>query len=224
MEKRISLTIIVMVAVIMGGFTYAGIPQTAPQQNTAIPNGATSVAFENKGNSWTHVVAAFDITNIDGSVKKIYADLWVKPQGTANVDLSSLAGLSNQPLPEGTNVRLNTYAVPNIPTSQVPQGVTDNRVTATADPAQGGQYLAALTPSTSAADPVVTTPRNTVIANSTSISVGTGGGVSISINSPTALCVSAGGASASTPQITSAGVVGPTIASTPRIRIVLPSI
>ena len=224
MEKRIGLTIIVMVAVIMGGFGYANIPQTGTPQNTAIPDGATSVAFENNGNSWTHVVAAFDITNVDGSIKKIYADLWVKPQGTANVDLSSLAGLNNQPLPQGTNVQLKTYTSPNVPAAQVPQGVTDNRVTTTADPTQGGQFLAALTPSTSAADPVVVTPGNTVVANSTSISIGTGGRISIGLNTASSLCVSAGGASAQTPQITSTGVVGPTIASTPRIRIVLPSI
>lgn len=224
MEKRMGLAIIVMVAVVMGGFAYANIPQTGVQQNTVIPNEATSIAFENHGNSWKHVVAAFDITNIDGSVKQIYADLWVKPQGTATVDLSNLAGLNNQAIPEGTKVNLKTYTVPNVPASQVPQGVTDNKVTTTADPSQGGQYLEALTPSTSAADPVVVTPGNTVIANTTSISISTGGRVQIGINGPTAICANAGGVSASTPQITSAGVVGPTIASTPRITIVLPSI
>ena len=223
MEKRMGLTIIVMVAVVMGGFAYANIP-TGIQQNTAIPNEATGVAFENHGNSWKHVVAAFDITDIDGSVKKIYADLWVKPQGTATVDLSSLTGLNNQALPEGTKINLKTYTVPNVPASKVPQGVTNNKVSATADPSQGGEYLAALTPSTSAADPVVVTPGNTVIANTTSISISTGGGVQIGIAGPTAICANAGGASASTPQLTSAGVVGPTIASTPRITIVLPSI
>ena len=233
MEKRIGLTIMVMVAVVMGGFVYANIPQTGVQQNTAIPTGATSVAFENHGNSWKHVVAAFDITNVDGSIKKIYADLWVKPQGTATVDLSSLAGLNNQPLPSGTNVQLKTYTTPNVPTSQVPQGVTDNKVTATADPSQGGKFLSALTPSTSAADPVVVTPRNTVIVNDTSFSITTGGGVSLGGTAATPLCANAGGASAqsptngtavaTTPGLTAlAPLNGPVVASTPRLRIVLP--
>ena len=50
MKKRIGLTIMVMVAVVIGGFGYANIPQTGVQQNTAMPSGATSVAFENHGN------------------------------------------------------------------------------------------------------------------------------------------------------------------------------
>ena len=229
MEKKIGLTIMVMVVVVMGGFVYANIPQTGTQQNTA---GATSVAFENNGNSWKHVVAAFDVNNVDGSVKKIYADLWVKPQSTATVDLSSIAGL-NQPLPQGTNINLKTYTVPNVPAAQVPQGVADNKVTATADPSQGGKYLAALTPSTSAADPVVVTPRNTVIVNDTSFSITTGGGVSLGGTAATPLCANAGGASAQVPTngtavATTPGVTalaplnGPVIASTPRLRIVLP--
>jgi FlaG/FlaF family flagellin (archaellin) len=233
MEKRAGLTIMLMVVVVMGGLVYANVPQTGTQQNTATPNGATSVAFENHGNSWKHVVAAFDITNVDGSIKKIYADLWVKPQGTATVDLSSLAGLNNQSLPAGTNVQLKTYTVPNVPTAQVPQGVTDNKVTATADPSQGGKYLAALTPSTSAADPVVVTPRNTVVVNDTSFSITTGGGVSVSGTAAVPLCANAGGASAqaptngtavaSTPGVTAqAPLTGPVVASTPRLRIVLP--
>ncbi|WP_048192903.1 hypothetical protein [Methanobacterium veterum] len=231
MEKRTGLTIMIMVVVVMGGIVYANTPQT--QQNTAIPTEATSVAFENHGNSWKHVVAAFDITDVDGSVKKIYADLWVKPQGTATVDLSSLAGLNNQSLPAGTNVQLKTYTVPNVPTAQVPQGVTDNKVTATADPSQGGKYLAALTPSTSAADPVVVTPRNTVVVNDTSFSINTGGGVSLGGTAAVPLCANAGGASAqaptngtavaSTPGVTAqAPLTGPVVASTPRLRIVLP--
>ena len=233
MEKKMGLAIVVMVAVVMGGFAYANIPQTGVQQNTAIPNEATSIAFENHGNSWKHVVAAFDITDIDGSVKQIYADLWVKPQGTATVDLSSLAGLNNQALPEGTKINLKTYTVPNVPASQVPQGITDNKVTTTADPSEGGQYLAALTPGTSAADPVVVTPGNTVIAdpvvvtpgntviaNTTSISISTGGRVSASTTAAAPICAvaSAGGTTAQS------SATGPTIASTPRITIVLPSI
>ncbi len=237
MKKRIGLTIILMVAV-MGGFAYSIIPQIGAQQDTSlnIPDQATGVAFENNGNSWTHVVAAFDITNVDGSVKKIYADLWVKPHGTANVDLSSLTGLNNQPLPPGTNVQLKTYAVPNVSAAQVPQGVTDNKVSTTADPSQGGKYLSALTPSTSAADPAVVTPRNNVVVNDTSFNVNNGGNVSL--NDPAAaapLCTvaSAGGstaqsstngtATASTPGVTAqAPLTGPVIASTPRVRISLP--
>jgi hypothetical protein len=214
MEKRIGIAIILMVAVIAGGFAYASLPLTGSQQNTAIPSQATSVAFQNDGNSWKHVVAAFDITNVDGSIKSIYADLWVKPKGTANVDLSRLAGL----LPEGTKVKLQTYTSPDVPASQLPQGVTDNKVTTTADPAQGGNFLAALTSRVSALDPTVVTPRNRVVVNGTSFSISTGGRVVVSGTSATPICANAaaGGTSAT------AQISGPVVAKTPRITIVLP--
>ena len=142
MDKKIVLAIILMAAVIMGGIAYAKIPQTGPQQNTAVTGSATNVAFQNNGNSWKHVVAAFDVTKTDGSKKKVYADLWVKPKGTANVDLSHMLGYGNQALPKGTNIQMKTYKDPNV--SQLPHGITDNKVTATTDPTQGGQFLAAL--------------------------------------------------------------------------------
>lgn len=220
MEKRIGITIILMVTVIMGGFAYANIFPADSQQNTALPDKATSVAFQNNGDSWTHVVAAFDITKKDGTIKKIYANLWVKPRGTAKVDLSGILGYGNKALPEGTKVQLKTYSAPNIPASQIPQGVTDNQVTTTADPAQGGDFLSALTSRVSAADPTVSTPRQTVIANTIAI-VLRGGKVVAGANAAVPVCANAGSVTAAVP-ITPSGGVGPVIASTGRITIVLP--
>ena len=215
-----------MAAVITGGFAYASLPQAGSQQNTA-----TNVAFQNNGNSWKHVVAAFDVTQIDGTTKNVYADLWVKPQGTATVDLSSILGYANQALPEGTKVQLQTYTSP-ISTSQLPQGITDNKVTTTADPSLGGQFLSALTPVVSAADPTVVTPRISVSVTGTTFSI-TAGGASVSGNTAVPLCANAGGVSAqtpttgnavaSTPRISAqAPLLGPVVASTPGISIVLP--
>lgn len=217
MEKRIGLAIVVMVAVIVGGFAYANIPQS--QQN-AVPDAATSVAFQNNGNSWKHVVAAFDITNVDGSIKSIYADLWVKPQGTATVDLSSILGKVNQALPEGTKIQLKTYTDPNVPASEVPQGVKDSKVTTTTDSSQGGQFLSAITPSVSAADPIVSTPTQTVIAN-TFTAIFRNGQFVTGASAAVPVCANAGGVTAAVP-ITSSGGIGPVIAKTPRITIVLP--
>ena len=146
MDKKIVLAIILMVAVIMGGLAYANIPQTTgSQQNTAISGNATNVAFQNNGTSWKHVVTAFDVTKTDGSKKKVYANLWVKPKGTANVDLSHILGYGNKALPKGTKVKMNTYTDPNVPMSQLPNGITDSRITTTTDPTLGGQFLASIT-------------------------------------------------------------------------------
>lgn len=145
MDKKIVLAIILMVAVVMGGIAYANIPQTGSQQNTAISGNATNVAFQNNGTSWKHVVAAFDVTKIDGSKKKVFADLWIKPKGTANVDLSHSLGYGNQALPKGTKIQMKTYKDPNVPVSQLPNGIRDNKVTTTSDPTLGGQFLASIT-------------------------------------------------------------------------------
>ena len=151
-----------MVAVVMGGIAYANIPQTGPQQNTAVSGSATNVEFQNNATTWKHVVAAFDIIKTDGSKKRIYSDLWIKPRGTANVDLSRALGYGNQPLPKGTKVKMNTYKDPNVPLSQLPNGITDSRITTTADPTLGGQFLASIT--------AISSSRR-IITSSTSISI-----------------------------------------------------
>jgi hypothetical protein len=118
MRKRIGITILIMVAVIMGGFAYANIPQTGSQQNTpvSIPDGATGVTFHNNGNSWVHAVIVFeDVPKNDGTRGNIYSDLWLQPRtngnpGTASIDLSKLAGYGDKPLPRGTKIRMKTWA------------------------------------------------------------------------------------------------------------------
>ncbi len=162
MDKKIVLAIILMVAVVMGGIAYANIPQTGSQQNTAVSGSATNVEFQNNATTWKHIVAAFDITKVDGSKKRIYSDLWIKPKGTANVDLSSALGYGNRALPKGTKVKMNTYKDPNVPASQLPNGITDSRITTTADPTLGGQFLATITSISSS---------RRIITSSTSISI-----------------------------------------------------
>ena len=139
MDKKIWLIIILVIAVIMGGIAYANIPKNGSPQNT------TNVAFQNNGTSWKHVVTAFDVTKTDGSKKSVYADLWVKPKGTASVDLSHILGYGNRALPKGTKIQMKTYKDPNVPLSQLPKGITDNKVTTTTDPTQGGQFLVSIT-------------------------------------------------------------------------------
>lgn len=217
MEKRIGITIILMVAVIAGGFAYASLPLTGSQQNAA--DEATSVAFQNDGNSWKHVVAALDVTQVDGSIKTVYADLWVKPKGTATVDLSSILGKVNQKLPEGTKIQVQTYT-DNSSTSQAPQGVTDNQVTTTTDPAQGGDFLEAFTSRVRAIDPVVSTPRQTVIAN-TFTAIFRGGQFVAGANAAVPVCANAGGVTAAVP-FSPSGAITRVVASTPRHTIIIP--
>jgi hypothetical protein len=183
MDKKIVLAIILMVAVVMGGIAYANVPQTGSQQNTAISGNATNVAFQNNATSWKHVVAAFDITKTNGNKKKVYADLWIKPKGTANVDLSHALGYGNQALPKGTKIKMNTYKDPNVPTSQLPNGIADNKVTTTTDPTQGGQFLASIT-SISSSKRIITSSTSIIIQVKIII-------IKVIISGP--LCVNTGG-------------------------------
>lgn len=183
MDKKIVLAIILMVAVVMGGIAYASIPQTGSQQNTAISGNATNVAFQNNATSWKHVVAAFDVTKTNGNKKKVYADLWIKPKGTANVDLSHALGYGNQALPKGTKIQMKTYKDPSVPVSQLPKGVTDNKVTTTNDPTLGGQFLASIT-SISSTKKIIT--NNALIVIKVKIII-----IKVIITGP--LCVNTGG-------------------------------
>lgn len=117
MQKRIAIAIIVIVTSIWGGYAYAYVSQSESQQDTSLsmPDGATGFTFYNHGNSWVHAVAVFEnVPNKDGTTGNIYADIWLKPKengipGTASIDISSIAGYGNQPLPEGTKIRMNTW-------------------------------------------------------------------------------------------------------------------
>lgn len=234
MKKTIGIAIIIIVMVITGGFAYAYAQQSEDQQSTSqnIPDGATGVTFQNTGDSWKHVVVALDnVPKSDGTTGNVYADMWIKPDGSASIDLSGIAGFGNQPLPDGTDMSITTYTDPNVPETQLPQDVADNPVTTTTDPSQGGNMLSAITPegasdatvstpiSTVEADPTIVTPGNTIVVNGASISINTGGRVFVIANAATSpLCVvaTAGGTSAQAP------ISGPVVASTPRITIVLP--
>ena len=192
MDKRIVLAIILLAAVIMGGLAYANIPQTTgSQQNTAVSGDATNVAFQNNGTSWKHVVAAFDVTKTDGSKKKVYADLWIKPKGTANVDLSHILGYGNQALPKGTKIQMKTYKDPSV--SQLPKGITDNKVTTTTDPTVGGQFLATII-AISKSKKIITT--NSLVIIKVKIII-----IKVIIKGP--LCLNCGGHTISVPRGTS---------------------
>lgn len=117
MKKGIGILIIVIVTLIWGGYACAYVSQSESQQDTSqgIPDGATGVTFYNNGNSWVHAVAVFEnVPKKDGTTGNIYTDIWLKPKengipGTASIDLSSIAGYGNQPLPQGTKIRMNTW-------------------------------------------------------------------------------------------------------------------
>lgn len=178
MKKIIGITIFIMVALILGGFAYA---QSGSQYNTNqnIPAGATQITFTNNGNTWVHAVIVFEnMVKQDGTTGNIYADMWLKPKvngvpGTAIIDLSNLAGYGNNPIPAGTQIKMNTWGnllgtsggynnlkinlntessdskintieKSNLPVLSLPQGITDNKITTTVDPTSGAEYLSNL--------------------------------------------------------------------------------
>lgn len=188
MDKKIGVIIIVMVAVILGGIAYASIPQAEPQQNTAISGNATTVAFENNGDTWKHMVAVFDVAPTAGHKKNVYANLWVRPKGTAKVDLSSELGYGNQALPKNTKIQMKTYKNSGVP--QLPQGVTDTQVITTTDPTQGGSYLSDITSELSGSQRIISNSASIVVQVKIII-------IKVIIEGP--LCLNTGGNTISVP-------------------------
>lgn len=75
------------------------------QQASAAGDQSTKVAFYNNGTTW--VSADFILENVtlkNGSIQTIYSEEYIKPNGSITLDLSSLAGYNNEPLPAGTTI------------------------------------------------------------------------------------------------------------------------
>ena len=78
---------------------------TKPVANTNLA--ATKLAFTNNGPTWVHVDAVIENMRMKyGTYENFYIDTYIKPGSNVKMDLSSLAGYGNQPLPSGTKIKL----------------------------------------------------------------------------------------------------------------------
>lgn len=75
------------------------------QQASAAGEQSTKLAFYNNGTTW--VSADFILENMtlkNGSTQTIYSEEYIKPGDNVTLDLSTLAGYDNEPLPAGTTI------------------------------------------------------------------------------------------------------------------------
>ncbi len=95
----ILLVILVLIAVAVSGCT--------SKSNSTVNQSSTKLAFSNNGTTWFHFDAVIEnMTLKNGTVQNYYVDGYIKPNGNVTMDLSSLAGYGNAPLPAGTTVRV----------------------------------------------------------------------------------------------------------------------
>lgn len=95
----ILLVILVLIAVAVSGCT--------SKSNSTVNQSSTKLAFSNNGTTWFHFDAVIEnMTLKNGTVQNYYVDGYIKPNGNVTMDLSSLAGYGNEPLPAGTTVRV----------------------------------------------------------------------------------------------------------------------
>ncbi|UTB33133.1 MAG: hypothetical protein NKF70_02340 [Methanobacterium sp. ERen5] len=95
----ILLVILVLIAVAVSGCT--------SKSNSTVNQSSTKLAFSNNGTTWFHFDAVIEnLTLKNGTVQNYYVDGYIKPNGNVTMDLSSLAGYGNEPLPAGTTVRV----------------------------------------------------------------------------------------------------------------------
>jgi len=108
MEKKLWITIIIALLIIIGAALMLWKP---PTQKAAQP---TVLALENNaGDHYTHSVAVIEnVTKADGTTTNIYADIWIKPNDKAMIDLSKELGY-NGSLPAGTTFTLKLWTDPH---------------------------------------------------------------------------------------------------------------
>ena len=97
--------IIVLIAIIAIGALAATNFMKQGQQVAAAGDKNTKVSFYNNGTTWTSIDFILEnMTLKNGDIQTIYTEEYIKPNGTATLDLSNLAGYNNKPLPAGTTI------------------------------------------------------------------------------------------------------------------------
>jgi hypothetical protein len=99
----ILLVLITLVAVAVSGCT-------SNTNSTTVNQSSTKLSFINNGSTWFHFDAVIEnMTLKNGTVQNYYVEGYMKPNGNVTIDLSSLGGYGNQPLPAGTSVRVMAW-------------------------------------------------------------------------------------------------------------------
>ncbi|KAF5043008.1 hypothetical protein DSECCO2_506760 [anaerobic digester metagenome] len=76
---------------------------------SAINEKSTKLAIINNGTTWAHVEMIANATHKNGTNMTLGVDLFIKPGGNSTLDLSQALGYGNEPLPEGTTIRAQSW-------------------------------------------------------------------------------------------------------------------
>jgi len=81
--------------------------QASLTNNEITEKGTKLVLKNNNSQLWEHVnLAVSNATLKNGTAQSFYIEAWIKPGGTLTMDLSNMLGFENNPLPNGTNLRV----------------------------------------------------------------------------------------------------------------------
>lgn len=110
MKNKIGLLAILAVVIVV--VAVSGCNDNTKTNGTnanAINEKSTKVAIFNNGSTWAHVELDANATAKNGTNITIGADVFVKPNGNATIDLSQILGYGNEPLPAGTVIRVQSW-------------------------------------------------------------------------------------------------------------------
>ena len=110
---RKNLGLLAVLAVVIVVVAVSGCSNNATGNNTnnanAINEKSTKLALTNNGTTWLQVEMVANVTAKNGTNMTVYAEAFMKPNGTATIDLSQLLGYGNEPLPAGTTIRVQSW-------------------------------------------------------------------------------------------------------------------
>lgn len=107
MANNTLIAAIVIIAVIVIGALAAVTMFQGPNTATATGDKSTKLALNNNGTTWLQMDIIFEnMTAKNGSKESYHCEVFIKPNDTAIIDLSTLAGYGNEKLPAGTTIRI----------------------------------------------------------------------------------------------------------------------
>ncbi|NYB52795.1 MAG: hypothetical protein HVN35_09595 [Methanobacteriaceae archaeon] len=111
MRKNLGLlSILAVVIVVVAVSGCSNNTNTTSNSNVnAINEKSTKLSLTNNGTTWLQVELVANGTAKNGTNRTIYAETFIKPNGTATIDLSQILGYGNEPLPAGTTIRIQSW-------------------------------------------------------------------------------------------------------------------
>lgn len=110
MDNRVIIGALIVIVLIIGAALLLTGSLTGPSQPSQVQAATTKVAIHNNGTTWAQVEMVLNnVTMKNGTVKTFYIESFIKPGGNVTIDLSQLLGYTNEKLPGGTTIRIQSW-------------------------------------------------------------------------------------------------------------------